>query len=476
MSKDKRKIKTIKGEFDRGFWIAYDKIKEENFKIKALDIVRNAKTYSKSEMSLFEAEFSSGISQAIGSILTTLIFKAANEPNDYVLNRKSYIMDIAEIVKSTGAYKEMFEFVEFTHKVDSVTIQYQLMMELEEVVSILTPFNKNIIGLNGNRPIIRESLFPYTKYFVGRSRGVLSPERKRKDRNIENQNYARTNLDIYYAMTYGLYNPDNIDMVPNNCINLEWFQRDAELPRTLDMDILVRTVRTKKKYVMNKNGVVVDCYNAGDIETIVLQEIHGYLLFKVVFNKKGWALDKNGRLVDDINNSEYAGFIDLKTFEVSDKDYYYDYSMLVSIAEYVDRVYSLHEFIVECYADLVCGPEALKIYGKLDSTNEILFDSTMNDEYIEDYFNKNNRIGIRYTPKKLYNEGKRTSSRTSRVTREKYFVSGHIRKLVDGANCSREAMEKASEYGISIPNGYTFVSPYYSGIEKVRSYYKKVVN
>ncbi len=99
----------------------------------------------------------------------------------------------------------------------------------------------------------------------------------------------------------------------------------------------------------------------------------------------------------------------------------------------------------------------------------------MDDNDIENYFKEQNRVGIRYTPLSMYNEGVKNSARSSKKTREKYYVTGHLRKLPTGATTSYEAKQNALEYGIDIPEGYTFVRPHYSGLESIRTHYTKVV-
>lgn len=470
-------MKTIHSEYDKGFWIVFKQIQKMNFKSKTLDIVKKAKDYNKEEIEIFKADYSNSIAQIIGSMLSTLIYKAKHTPEEYITNRLSYLKDIADMVKNEIAYKELYELVEYVHylSIEAMSTHFQLMMELDEIIDMLTPFNNELVGLDGNKPIFIPSKFPFTKYYIGKAMNMADDSQKNRDMLILEQNYARSNLKHFHSLTYGLYNNDNYDMLPINSVNLLWFNKSMRLPRRMgNTDKLIELIQYKTKFVINKNGVVIDCYNAGDIETIFLQISKQYLLFKVVFNEKGWALDKNGNLVQDVNNGEYTGFIHLKSFKKG-SDFYYDYSYLCEISESMDIVYSIHEFIIECYADLVCGADVVKNFSKITSSDSILFDNEVDDDTLEEYFNDKNKIGVRFTPKNLYNQGKRKTSRTSYTTRERYFVSGHLRKLPYGCNASIEATENASEFGIYIPNGYTFVSPYYSGIEKVRSYYKKVV-
>ena len=345
------------------------------------------------------------------------------------------------------------------------------MFELDEICNILSPFNFNLVGLDDNKPIYLPSKFPYTKNFIGKANNMPNKTTTEKYKLVKYQNWARSNLKLYYSLTYGYYNSQNIDMIPNNCVNLNWIERYIKLPRKIfSDDKWLDIIRKYKKYVINKNGVVIDCYNAGDIETIIFEESKGYLLFKVIFKQKGWVVDNNGKLVDDINGGEYTGIFNFNVLESC-----YDFSYLVSLQEYLETIYEMYNFLYECYADLVCGADIIKHLQKVNSIDSILYNNSIEDDNIEDYFQKKNQIGIRYTPKNLYKEGKRKTSRTSRETREKYFVTGHTRKLPDGQQPSPEALINANEYGLHISSGYTFVSPYYSGIEKVRSFYKKVV-
>ncbi|MFZ5645779.1 MAG: hypothetical protein ACOY46_19655 [Bacillota bacterium] len=470
------KIKKNKNhQIDKGFILEYNKLKRRNFKGKALDIIQEAKSYKSDSFRIIATLYDDSLSQVIGSLLSTLIYKAAKEPDNYLNNRYYYLKEVADIIKKENAYKELFSFIKTHHSMrfDSLEIENQLIFELDELVNMITPMNMYLVGLDNEKPIFIPSKFPYTKNFLGKINQLPSEVIDKKTKPYVYQNWARSFLENYYSRTFGFYRRVDLDLVPYNSINLEYFEKHMKLPRKLlETDDILEVIRNKRKYVINKNGVVIDCYNAGDIETILIVENDGYLLYKVIFKEKGWVVDNKGNLVDDINGAEYTGIIDCDSFV---KDYLYCFSYLDFIAVYVDKCFDILDFVMECYADLVCGTEYHYTDKKIDSFNQILYDSAIEDDEIEKYFKSNNSIGIRYTPKNIYNEGKRTTSRTSKTTREKYFVSGHIRKLADGYSASPEAIRNAEEYGIHVPKGFTFVSPYYTGIEKVRTYYRKVV-
>lgn len=483
MGKKKRKVNN--NQTERNFYRLYNAWKRDNMTSKTMAIVDRAKEYTNSDFQILKKLYNNVNSQIIGSMLSTLIYKANKEPDEYIKNRYSYLKDIAELVKKENAYKELFDFIkaQFDLWFDAVASNFQINQELMEIVDILTPFNSMLVGLDNNIPVFLPSKFPYTQYFIGRIRYLPPIEQwTRKQYEILNQNYTRSDISNYMTSSFGFYNSECIDMIPNNCVNLDYFKLHLKLPRQLfTVEELIKIIKEKKKYIMNKNGVVVDCYNAGDIETIIFYQSEDVLLYKVIFKQKGWVVNDKGRLVDDINGGEYTGFFSIDCF---DKNYTdnngcsFIESYLGEFVEYIDVVYNLECFVLECYGDIVCGTDyhnVLTINEKLDTSNEILYNNEIEDNEIEEYFKGNNKIGIRYTPLNMYNEGKKSNSRSSKVTREKYFVTGHLRKLTDEQTASEDAKQNALEYGINIPNGYTFVRPYYSGIEKIRTHYTKIV-
>ena len=49
------------------------------------------------------------------------------------------------------------------------------------------------------------------------------------------------------------------------------------------------------------------------------------------------------------------------------------------------------------------------------------------------------------------------------VRRHAHGVRGHLRRLPPGWSPSKQALKTADEFGIALPEGYTFVRPYYTG-------------
>ncbi|MCQ4925038.1 hypothetical protein NE686_18195 [Tissierella carlieri] len=483
MSKKKKKKNNQRS--DSSFYREYNSWKAFNMANKTLSIVSDAKEYTNSEYQILKKTYDNANSQIIGSLLSTMLYKAGKEPDSYIKERFSYLKDIAEFIKKENAYKELFDFIKAKHTLwfDMSRTSFQIVQELIEIVDIITPFNMTLAGLDNSNPIFVPSRFPYTQYFVGRVRNL--PGKKdwtRKHYEIVNQNYARSDIDNYLATSFGFYSTKCIDMIPNNSVNLDYFRLHLKLPRQLfEFEELINIVKKKKKYIMNKNGVVVDCYNAGDIETIIFYENPDVLLYKVIFKQKGWVVNDKGRLVNDINGGEYTGFFSMNSFDINYTDNMglsFIESYLGSMSDYIDIVLDLENFILECYTDIVCGTDYHNVINKenkLDSSDEILYNNDIEDDKIEEHFYDKNKVGIRLTPLSMYNDGEKINSRSSKLTREKYFVTGHLRKLTKEQISSEEAKQNAFEYGINIPEGYTFVRPYYSGIEKVRTHYTKVV-
>lgn len=462
-----------------GFKIVFNKWQRENFNDKSREILYHATKYTSEELAIINKDYRDINSQIIGSMISTLIYKACRQPKEYYSTRYEILKETANFIKENNAYVELYEFIKAHHNMAqfSISTSGQVMQELIELIGMITPFNMELIGLNDRTPIYVPSKFPYTMNFVGKVNN-LPPENKwsKKEKNIVYENYARSTLTTFYNETFGLYNTSIIDMVPQNSINLAYYEKDMILPRELhDTDYWISLIRKNRKYIINKNGIVIDCYNAGDIETIFMVESKGFLLYKVILSKNGWVLNNSGNLVDDINGGEYCGIIDLTSL-YSDSEYVYTYSYYELITEYIEKAYNILNFVIECYADVVCGSNCNSENKKVNSSDKILFDNDVTDNEIEQYFKEKGFVGIRTTPRSLYSIGERTSSRTSKQTRTLFFVEGHLRLLPSGSNASEEAINKAAEYGITVPKGYTFVTPYYAGLEQVRSYYKKIVN
>jgi hypothetical protein len=456
----------------------YNKWRHDNFTDKTMLIVETAKEYTNEDFHILTNIYTTVNGQIIGSELSTLIYKACKEPENYIRNRFYYLKDIAETIKRENTYTELFEFIKNYHKrgIQMLRISFQIQQEIGEIIGLITPFNTSLVGLDNGNPIFTPSKFPYTSYFLGKINN-LPPINKwnKKHHEIMHQNYARSNINNYMYLTFGFYDNNCLDLVPQNSVNLKWFKNDIKLPRMLfEVEELIDIIKENKKYVMNKNGVVVDCYNAGDIETIIFYENRGMLLYKVIFTVKGWIGNDKGRLVNDVNGGEFTGIIALDNFRKDNEEIGQIYSILSSIDVYIEKSYNIESFVLECYADIVCGKGYAKS-NNLDNSSEILYNSNLDDNDIENYFKEQNRVGIRYTPLSMYNEGVKNSARSSKKTREKYYVTGHLRKLPTGATTSYEAKQNALEYGIDIPEGYTFVRPHYSGLESIRTHYTKVV-
>ena len=80
---------------------------------------------------------------------------------------------------------------------------------------------------------------------------------------------------------------------------------------------------------------------------------------------------------------------------------------------------------------------------------------------------------FRYTHKAVVSRSKRATHQ-ARVSLSPHLVSGHLRRLVDGQMASEKAKAHASEFGITLVEGYTFVRPHQKGSsERLRTYRSK---
>jgi hypothetical protein len=286
---------------------------------------------------------------------------------------------------------------------------------------------------------------------------------RKKKRELLTIQYQASEWIHYLTFAFGLYDMDNQDLLATNGLDYDKIE-NLELPRILaDADDLIDFIEQKRKFTMNPHGVVIDCFNCGDIDRIILYERENFLLWKVHFKVPGIILDHKNTLTSDSRGAEYCGYFDSE---------FVPRSLFSSHTSFINFEFQLYSFLLECYADVICGSVEVNKKFSRDSRNigalQLHEENKNSDEEV---------IGFRYTPRRIYNQAASKAKNRQQLDfeLEKYFVSGHLRKLPSSHTASEDSKRHALEYGIDIPNGYTFVRPYSSKDEKIRTYYTKKI-
>lgn len=411
--------------------------------------------------------FESSNQTIIGSHLFRMLFEARKDPEFYAKNRLNTLKTLFNFVSENNNWYDLWlTFMQINKSLyEQSTIEsHQLHTELIDMFRMYIPYPNFIHGISNNTytPIFKRPTFYVTKPLISYYENKNAFGRK-KTKQVEPQQYLTAEIFSYLSKSYGLYNSDNMDLFAENSIVYDDIPT-LILPRSIGtLDDLVSVINQYRKFTINPNGVVIDCYNTGEVDQVILYEQNNYLIWKVHFNKIGWILDNRGLLINDLSGSEYSGYFSPE----------YIPSSIYSVhSDFVDFEFRLYEFILECYADIVCGIDIVNKRFNREALNMGTLEIKDDDDNIK--FEES--VGFRYIPRKIYNSAKHKSiedNQDMQIEIKKYFVSGHLRKLPNNQIPSKEAVEHANEYGIDIPKGYTFVRPYESGEEKIRTHYIK---
>ncbi|MEK4047583.1 hypothetical protein NSU18_28660 [Paenibacillus sp. FSL H8-0048] len=406
----------------------------------------------------------------LGSYLTTLLFKAKKEPRYYVSERISILKIIYKFALDNKAWFDLWRSYYLIQK-HLITegigiIDTQIQFELMDLFRYFMPSKKVPLGIDKyGKLIIDKPPFYITEKVLNMFDDQLSIGRKKTKELYTIQLHA-AELLIFHSFSFGLYDEDSLDLLSKSQLNYDMLKNNKiSLPRTIkwseyETDIL----ENNRKFTMNPNGVVIDCYNAGDIDQVILLERKGHLLFKVHFSSFGHKLNHKDELIEDSSGSEFCGYFSLLGFPTSQFGHTVDF---------LEFEFILYDFIWECYADIVCGSDFIFRKFGMKSINV----SSLNSEEANDLSKEQKTIGKRFVPRPIHQKAKLISTSIGDYENElkKHFVPGHVRKLPEGQSASREAVSHATEHGIEIPLGHTFVRPYNPQEERVRTHYIKVL-
>ncbi|MBX8946021.1 hypothetical protein [Lysinibacillus sp. K60] len=402
----------------------------------------------------------------LGSYIFKLLKDATLDPHTYRSERLQVLQDIYQYISSNNSWYDLWKTaksIEEHAAKKNVIIDHQTSTELLDMIRLNIPYPNFIMGLNDDlTPIIRKPTFYITEktlnYIehdnVGRKRG----------KELYNIQTSTAEFSSYLIHSFGLYRESHLDLLSQNGIRNEEVN-NIKFPRKLTtIENIVKFIENNRHFTMNPNGVVIDCFNCGDIDQVILFEQEGYILWKVIFKQKGIKLNHKGDLVEDGNGAEYCGYFSHTFFARS------PYAGHIT---FIDFEFEVYAFVLECYADIICGSSRLNKEFNRDSLN-VSFLEIQSEETATVLDNK---MGFRYMPRTVYKRVKANTKSKDEYNLElkKYFIAGHIRKLPDGHRPSEDAVLHAQEFGIELPENHTFVRPYETGEEKLRSHYRKKI-
>ncbi|MBP1309085.1 hypothetical protein JOD82_002105 [Paenibacillus sp. 1182] len=218
----------------------------------------------------------------IGSLLFTLLYQSRFEKDKYMQTRLHTLKTIYQFVVDNHAWYDLWKaFVTIENKLNAkgVVINHQLSTEIFDLLRMNLPLFKWVIGLhNDNTPIIKRTPFFVTEQVLNMfERGERGIGRK-KVRDLRTIQYQTIELQDYLLYSFGLYSDDNLDLLPVRGMNYDALNNEMiHLPRIIgEWSDLAGFIEDNRHYTLNPNGVVVDCYNCGDIDQILFIGIKRY--------------------------------------------------------------------------------------------------------------------------------------------------------------------------------------------------------
>lgn len=413
------------------------------------------------------ANFDNTNQTIIGSELFTLFFQAKNQPETYIKTRIPTLKKLYEFININHSWYDLWktvETIESNLSQKKEIVDKHIMKEIRDMFRLYLPHPKWVVGIEDNgEPILQKPVFFVTDSLIDMLHSN-KPAGRKKSKALGTIQFLTPVFYTYHIYTYGLYNQGILDLLANNGLS-EYMIPTMELPRQIATSTqLANFISENRQYTMNPNGVVIDCYNCGDIDQLIMVEKNDYVLWKIIFKKDGVTLNHKAELIS-VNGAEYCGYLNFGTNRPAR-------SLFTDNNPYPKFEFDIYNFVLECYADIVCGSSLLNQNFKRDVINRGAVD--MNEDQNHDLESK---VGLRFTPRKLYQKIKDAVKSREEYEKEikKYFVKGHIRRLPEGYSVSKEAKQHAAEFGIDLIEGYTFVRPYENSEEKIRTHYIKTI-
>lgn len=398
----------------------------------------------------------------LGSFIYRLLNTSVTNPERYKNERLVILKEMYDYVTSNHAWYDLWQTAKMIEEklyTQKSVIDHQVASEIVDMLRLHLPYPKFIVGLNDDHsPILQTPPFYVTEKLLNYIEYSKSAGRK-KGKELFTIQTQTVEFATYLVHSFGLYREVHLDLLAQNGLTNDTVL-NIKLPRKLvDSSKMTDFVIKNRQYTMNPHGVVIDCYNCGDVEQVILLEQEGFLLWKVIFKQKGVTLNQKGDLVQDGKGGEYCGYFSPNFFPRS---------TFSEHSTFIHFEFDLYDFILECYADVVCGSTLLnKAFNR-----EVL---NMGMLEMQGHEKNNTKMGMRFIPRNIHRTAKEKTPQKYEEELKKYFIAGHIRKLPEGHTPSKEAIAHAQEFGIDLPEQYTFVRPYETGDEKLRSHYIKRV-
>lgn len=453
---------------NNGFDSRYKSYIEASFEQNSRQHVSTAKKKGKEYdeiIMMHPCDYKNDKQAKLGKQLFILLCHARCEPDEYMTQRFKTLKLIYKFIKDNQAW---FDFWKALNTIEnylfscSQPVKDQLSNEVWDMFKFYMNHPKWVIGLqNLNTPIIEKTVFYITPRALSlfENKEILGRKEKKELTVIKDQSI---DLILYHTYSFGLYRQDILDLLPKNGIRYETINT-LNLPRKLaNLDKITNFINQERQYTMNPNGAVIDCYNCGNIDQIIMVEREQCLVWKVHFDINGYVLNSREKLIEDSIGMDFCGYFNYSFFPRSTVSEHGGYK------KFEDKIY---EFVLECYADIVCGSSKLTENFNRDVVNAGAM------EMLPNIVGDEGKIKLRFTPRGTYNR-----IRNNTQTKEEFdnelknrFVSGHPRKLTKNQSPSQKAIKHAVEFGIDLPQGYTFVRPYELGEDKLRSHYVKKI-
>lgn len=377
-----------------------------------------------------------------------MLMDAKTESNMYIEKRPEMIGQIGKYIRENDLYQVFMDLVLVVYEgiqSDKILNAYMSeMMDTWRELSDYTP-GKLICGLTSEGDLLYvpdhygDWDIPALKLQVMIEKKMLTQEEfnrkfhenKQLDEIAKNENIW--SIEIFDMMpfinerTYKVIPPSP----PRNPAHPRW-----RLPEQWRGTRIYKEAITKRKYMIGRKGVRVRFKNAGDVEELFLME-------------------------DIDRNNELVMIYQLKLRNFGATTGYYRAKKQFFFSTYLQTTHpTLHKevenFVLGVYADIV---------AELDKERKRSFriEEVSDLESIPDYVHTRIYYEYAISERGEYGEREGTAPRSQRP----HLRSFALRKLRVNQEASEEAKQRASEYGIHLQDGYTFVREYSVGKKRI---------
>lgn len=425
----------------------------------AYGIMKNIEDISAEDIiteSYFQTD--SKIAEEMARMYERMLVLAKVKPKEYFKKRDSLHIQIADFIRKNKLYSEWADFIYFvTKNIDDDSSNYSKLInayksEMMETWNYLTHYSLDkIYGVTSkNELLTSKEYYGDWDYDLAKEKWTL------RKKGLSDGKIASIILPKFDGRLFQTERNENMihiaifEMIPflnertKNIHPKNWFpqaikSKSTEYPRQWkETKFYKEQIKNNRKYMLDKKGVKILFENAGMFkEVLLIEDVKKdkgiILLFQLSTNEGstiGYFSLNDGIFFTPFKYSDEGGI------EIHDK---------------------IENFILELYTEIVVGLEKdRKRFYALKEVEDIT--------YINPY--RETQLYIQY---QLFDEKNDGISGKSGYTVKPHERKFAIRKLRAGQQASDEALERAKEYGIDLPNGYTFVKSYkVGGIKEVR--------